>query len=441
MQACPYDALYIDPQTHTAAKCNYCAHRVDVGLEPACVNVCPTQAIVSGDLSDPESRISKLKKEQAVVARKVEKGTEPALFYIDGENDSLDPLAADANDQFMWSQQTSGVGHFSHDASTDDEHVLERLGRLLSFGEDSTKLAEPSSAKSIVKSLAAAPRRAYDSPQKGILWGWQVSGYLWTKSIASGVIVVMVLAKLLAGSIVTGSMELFATVSALLFLGLTGGLLVWDLDQPKRFLYVLLRPQWKSWLVRGAYIITVYSALLVINAALCWTSFNSSFHKIIAIPILITALLTAVYTAFLFAQAKGREFWRSKMVPLHMVTHAVINGGAFLGLLVWLWNTDFLDFVSYILLVTAAIHLVLTLTEMLMPHSHPETVAVVDAIKTGSYSRLFWGVAIFGGILVPLVMLLVLPVSLLPLSAILLLFGVFTSQHIWVRAPQQIPLS
>ena len=40
MQACPYDALYIDPETSTAAKCNYCAHRVDVGLEPACVNVC-----------------------------------------------------------------------------------------------------------------------------------------------------------------------------------------------------------------------------------------------------------------------------------------------------------------------------------------------------------------------------------------------------------------
>ena len=32
MQACPYDAIYIDPDTHTAAKCHYCAHRTDVGL-------------------------------------------------------------------------------------------------------------------------------------------------------------------------------------------------------------------------------------------------------------------------------------------------------------------------------------------------------------------------------------------------------------------------
>jgi Fe-S-cluster-containing dehydrogenase component len=57
VQACPYDALYTDPQTNTTAKCNYCAHRVDVGLEPACVNVCPEQAIISGDMDDPTTEI------------------------------------------------------------------------------------------------------------------------------------------------------------------------------------------------------------------------------------------------------------------------------------------------------------------------------------------------------------------------------------------------
>ena len=57
MQACPYDALYIDPQTETAPKCNFCAHQVEVGLEPPCVTVCPTQAIVAGDLDDPSSRL------------------------------------------------------------------------------------------------------------------------------------------------------------------------------------------------------------------------------------------------------------------------------------------------------------------------------------------------------------------------------------------------
>jgi Fe-S-cluster-containing dehydrogenase component len=58
MQACPYDAIYIDPNSGTAAKCHYCGHRTELGLEPACVVVCPTHAIISGDMDDPGSEIS-----------------------------------------------------------------------------------------------------------------------------------------------------------------------------------------------------------------------------------------------------------------------------------------------------------------------------------------------------------------------------------------------
>jgi Fe-S-cluster-containing dehydrogenase component len=52
MAACPYDAIFINPDDHAAEKCNFCAHRVDIGLEPACVVVCPTQAIMIGDRND-----------------------------------------------------------------------------------------------------------------------------------------------------------------------------------------------------------------------------------------------------------------------------------------------------------------------------------------------------------------------------------------------------
>ena len=48
MQACPYDAIYIDEETHTAAKCNFCAHRIDQGLEPACVRGTTSEYIGSG---------------------------------------------------------------------------------------------------------------------------------------------------------------------------------------------------------------------------------------------------------------------------------------------------------------------------------------------------------------------------------------------------------
>ncbi|HEY2942935.1 MAG TPA: 4Fe-4S dicluster domain-containing protein, partial [Vicinamibacteria bacterium] len=94
MQGCPYDALYIDPQTETAAKCNFCAHKVEVGLEPPCVTVCPTQAIVAGDLDDPASRLVHLVARESVQVRKPEKGTKPKVFYVDGDAASLVPSAA-----------------------------------------------------------------------------------------------------------------------------------------------------------------------------------------------------------------------------------------------------------------------------------------------------------------------------------------------------------
>ena len=56
--ACPYDAIFINPEDHSAEKCNFCAHRLDVGLEPACVVVCPTEAILVGDLERPDSRVA-----------------------------------------------------------------------------------------------------------------------------------------------------------------------------------------------------------------------------------------------------------------------------------------------------------------------------------------------------------------------------------------------
>src|SRR5213078_3013253 len=94
-----------------------------------------------------------------------------------------------------------------------------------------------------------------------------------------------------------------------------------------RFLYVLLRPQWRSWLTRGAYIITAYGGLLTAWVVLSYLGYVKPLRYIEPIAIVL-ALLTAVYTSFLFAQAKGRDFWQSPMLGLHMLIHSVMAGGA-----------------------------------------------------------------------------------------------------------------
>jgi Fe-S-cluster-containing dehydrogenase component len=108
--ACPYDAIFINPEDHSAEKCNFCAHRLDMGLEPACVVVCPTEAILIGDLNHPESRVAELVKRGPVAVRRPEKETRPKLFYNGAHQATLDPIAArrPPGGLFMWSEQQEG---------------------------------------------------------------------------------------------------------------------------------------------------------------------------------------------------------------------------------------------------------------------------------------------------------------------------------------------
>ena len=81
MAACPYDAIFINPEDHSAEKCNFCAHRIDSGLEPACVVVCPVEAILVGDMNDTASRVATYVNREPVQVRRPEKETHPKLFY------------------------------------------------------------------------------------------------------------------------------------------------------------------------------------------------------------------------------------------------------------------------------------------------------------------------------------------------------------------------
>jgi len=82
VQACPYDARFINHDTNKADKCTFCAHRVDEGLLPACVETCVGGARIFGDLNDPESMVHQLLTENKVKVLKPEQGTQPHVFYL-----------------------------------------------------------------------------------------------------------------------------------------------------------------------------------------------------------------------------------------------------------------------------------------------------------------------------------------------------------------------
>ncbi|MBM2831931.1 MAG: 4Fe-4S ferredoxin [Dehalococcoidia bacterium] len=90
VQACPYGARYMLPdaaQTHfgqvrVVDKCTWCYHRIQKGLLPACVEVCPVGARVFGDMRDPESPVRKILREKRVYVLKPDLGTEPKVYYV-----------------------------------------------------------------------------------------------------------------------------------------------------------------------------------------------------------------------------------------------------------------------------------------------------------------------------------------------------------------------
>jgi tetrathionate reductase subunit B len=87
IQACPYGARFLNPHTKTADKCNFCYHRITKGLLPACVEVCPTQARVFGEITNKPTPLARFRRFNDIHVLKPDLNTEPKVFYahLDGE--------------------------------------------------------------------------------------------------------------------------------------------------------------------------------------------------------------------------------------------------------------------------------------------------------------------------------------------------------------------
>jgi Fe-S-cluster-containing dehydrogenase component/formate-dependent nitrite reductase membrane component NrfD len=391
--ACPYDAIFINPEDHSAEKCNFCAHRIDRGLEPACVIVCPTQSILVGDMNDPGSRLSRFVNRQATTVRRPEKETAPKLFYRGAHHATLDPLAArrPSGGLFLWSEQGNGNGRAAPAAGSTAAAIL-----------------------------------SYDVPHRAP-WDWRVSLYTLTKSVAAGAYLVAAFAP--AGELWSWAAPLVAAA----FLALTGVILIADLEHPTRFPLLFTRPQWRSWLVRGAFLIAGYAAVLALHlgAALLDRPGWQDALRVAGVPL---AALTAVYTAWLFAQAKARDLWQSPLLPPHLLVQAVLAGSATL-LQVAAWSEPAaIPWLSVTLAAACAAHLALVLGDASVPHATAHARAAAREMTFGRYRS--WFVA--GLALVALGTTAPWLGTWVGLSA---LAGLFAYEHAYVQAGQSVPLA
>lgn len=82
IMACPYGMRFFHPQFHVAEKCNFCYHRINKGMRPACVLACPAGARRIGNIKDPDDPVAKVIMTQRVSIHKPEYGTNPQVYYI-----------------------------------------------------------------------------------------------------------------------------------------------------------------------------------------------------------------------------------------------------------------------------------------------------------------------------------------------------------------------
>lgn len=415
MQACPYDALYIDPNQNTAAKCNFCAHRLELGLQPACEVVCPTQAILSGDIDDPASKISEVVATQKVSVRKPYKGTNPKLFYVGVEEDLIEPVMTETDGAHFWSERHPDDARY---ALAESRYARPQPGRA---------------------------REVYDVPHPRP-WGEKIAAYLWTKSIGGGVLMVAALLLMLGHGEGSFLLNIWSPLLALVFTGLTTGLLIFDLKRPERFYYLLIKPNLRSWLVLGGYILMAYAAV-----SLIWLVFGATGGSIPGPIQLLAALLgvaSAGYSAFLFAQAKGRDLWQSPLFLWHLIAQAFIAGAAALILFGPVFGgAGTMQVAGVVLTISLVTSLLLMLGEFSLTPVSEDVRRATELLTRGPLREKFWGLVVAIGIVLPVIFLswsgLHGEISYLlhSLSAILALIGLWVFETLWVEAGQAVPLS
>jgi hypothetical protein len=100
---------------------------------------------------------------------------------------------------------------------------------------------------------------------------------------------------------------------------------------------VLTHPQWRSWLTRGAYILGLYGLLLGVHLLSGLRLLPFAVPRLVTALTVLAAAATAVYTAFLFGQSKGRDLWQSALLAPHLIVQALVAGAALLAPAWLLW--------------------------------------------------------------------------------------------------------
>lgn len=407
MNACPYDALYIDPESHTAAKCNFCAHRVEVDLKPSCEVVCPVGAIISGDVEDPDSEVSRLLGTAPSTVRSAEQGTGPNVYYLGADSAALDPLAVTGGEAFL----------------TTEVPASQREKLQVLDGE-----------ATVMTDVEHAPP-----------WGWRVSSYFLSKGVAAGAMMLSAL-LLVLGAHGSALADIVPGILALAGIALTGVFLVADLKRPDRFYYLFTRPQWRSWLAIGAQIINV-AALMALAFTVTAVAGWDGARDVLRWPLIGAGALLAGYTAMLFNQCEGRDLWQSPLLLPHTLVNALIAGAGALAIVDLFVSapSELVRALGWVVVLGVAGSASLIALDTFGRHPTRQAARAAHNLYRDLFARRFWLGGVLLGLVAPaalgVVFLAVGATGLLAAAGACAIAGLWFYEDAWVRAGQSVPLS
>jgi formate-dependent nitrite reductase membrane component NrfD len=353
--------------------------------------VCPTESLIFGDIEDPASRAAQIIASRPTTVRRPEQGTRPQAYYVGASPVALDPLAPAHGDRYMWAdRRTGGAKDYTSELVVTGGPAVPGSGRSTVAGTllpvisgGPAPLGAPRGPGIAAPPLAAAPaavadeagpatwygpvdpeltrpgtRVAYDvfHPRP---WGWKVALYLWTKGIGAGAFGLIFLAAALGVAPVDQLTRVVAATIAWRA-SATTLLLVADLKRPERFLSILYRPQRRSWLAIGAFILVGYSGLLGLWWLGTLLGMDDGVLTALGWPAFGLAVMTALYTMFLLRQCEARDLWQRPVVGVVLIAQATILGAATLipALLVLDAPAALVDVAAAALLAGGAVNLV-----------------------------------------------------------------------------------
>jgi formate-dependent nitrite reductase membrane component NrfD len=231
---------------------------------------------------------------------------------------------------------------------------------------------------------------------------------------------------------------------------LTVILLIKDLSQPKRFLNILIRPQWKSWVARGAYIMVTFTAVAGLwwlwegAAYLGWLpgEFVVDMRPAAAWIVLPFALGVVIYTAFLLGQAEGRDMWQNNLLPFQLIAQSMmVASGMFLIVSLFVpFPADLQSLLMMLFPASIAFNLMMTLAGKINSFASEVAMLAHREMTHGRFSPHYWWGGITLGHLIPLLLVLAFAPAL-PVAVLFTVIGLFFYEYAFVMAPQHIPNS